>query len=257
SRAGVRESQRAIELSIPAFGDSWRPPRVGRSARRQGHRSAEPFRRDCRGAREPPRVLPRARRHDRHQQLHRDARAYPLHELPRTRAAAAPGAAVVRRRGFSRRAARVQPVRGERNPEAGRPARDLRLQEALRRRSGRDGRRTRPQGERRRSSAEPLKDMKTILRCFAFAAVLAPLASAAQNYPTRAVRLMVPFPQGGATDIVGRLVAAKMQEVWGQPVVIENRPGAGTVVGTDYVAKSAPDGHTLGTVVTAYVINPS
>ncbi len=99
--------------------------------------------------------------------------------------------------------------------------------------------------------------MKAILRCFAFAAALAPLASAAQNYPTRAVRLMVPFPPGGATDIVGRLVAAKMQEVWGQPVVIENRPGAGTVVGTDYVAKSAPDGHTLGTVVTAYVINPS
>src|SRR5439155_2242847 len=98
----------------------------------------------------------------------------------------------VRRRGFSRRAARVQPVRGERNPEAGRPARDLRLQEALRGRSGRDRLLTRPQGERRRSSAEPLKDMKTILRCFAFAAVLAPLASAAQNYPTRAVRLMVP-----------------------------------------------------------------
>ena len=99
--------------------------------------------------------------------------------------------------------------------------------------------------------------MKAILRCFAFAAALAPLASAAQNYPTRAVRLMVPFPPGGATDIVGRLVAAKMQEVWGQPVVVENKPGAGTVVGTDYVAKSAPDGTTLGMVVTAYVINPS
>jgi len=68
---------------------------------------------------------------------------------------------------------------------------------------------------------------------------------------------MVPFPPGGATDIVGRLVAAKMQEVWGQPVVIENKPGAGTVVGTDYVAKSAHDGYTLGMVVTAYVINPS
>jgi len=99
--------------------------------------------------------------------------------------------------------------------------------------------------------------MKTVLRCFAFAAALAPLASAAQNYPTRAVRLMVPFPPGGATDIVGRLVSAKMQDVWGQPVVVENRPGAGTVVGTDYVAKSAPDGYTLGMVVTAYVINPS
>ena len=99
--------------------------------------------------------------------------------------------------------------------------------------------------------------MKAILRCFAFAAVLAPLASAAQNYPTRAVRLMVPFPPGGATDIIGRLVSAKMQDVWGQPVVVENKPGAGTVVGTDYVAKSAPDGTTLGMVVTAYVINPS
>ncbi len=99
--------------------------------------------------------------------------------------------------------------------------------------------------------------MKAILRCFAFAAALAPLASAPQNYPTRAVRLMVPFPPGGATDIIGRLVSAKMQDVWGQPVLVENRPGAGTVVGTDYVAKSAPDGHTLGMVVTAYVINPS
>ncbi len=99
--------------------------------------------------------------------------------------------------------------------------------------------------------------MKAILRCFALAAALAPLASAAQNYPPRAVRLMVPFPPGGATDIIGRLVSAKMQDVWGQPVVVENRPGAGTVVGTEYVAKSAPDGYTLGMVVTAYVINPS
>ena len=99
--------------------------------------------------------------------------------------------------------------------------------------------------------------MKAILRCLALAAALAPLESAAQNYPVRAVRLMVPFPPGGATDIVGRLVSAKMQDVWGQPVVVENKPGAGTVVGTDYVAKSAPDGYTLGMVVTAYVINPS
>jgi len=94
------------------------------------------------------------------------------------------------------------------------------------------------------------------LVCIALAA-LAPLAANARNFPTRPVRMMVPFPPGGATDIVGRLVAAKMQEVWGQPVVIENKPGAGTVVGTEYVAKSAPDGYTLGFVVTAYVINPS
>src|SRR6266508_3784952 len=98
--------------------------------------------------------------------------------------------------------------------------------------------------------------MHGLIRTLVFAALL-PLAAAAQSFPTRAVRLMVPFPPGGATDIIGRLVSAKMQDVWGQPVVVENRPGAGTVVGTDYVAKSAPDGYTLGTVVTAYVINPS
>src|SRR2546421_10076 len=98
--------------------------------------------------------------------------------------------------------------------------------------------------------------MHRLIRTLAFATLL-PLAAAAQQFPNKVVRLMVPFPPGGATDIVGRLVAAKMQEVWGQPVVVENRPGAGTVVGTDYVAKSAPDGYTLGMVVTAYVINPS
>ncbi len=98
--------------------------------------------------------------------------------------------------------------------------------------------------------------MHRLIRYLAFATLL-PLAAAAQQFPNKAVRLMVPFPPGGATDIIGRLVSAKMQEVWGQPVVIENRPGAGTVVGTEYVAKSAPDGYTLGTVVTAYVINPS
>src|SRR5256884_2062147 len=98
--------------------------------------------------------------------------------------------------------------------------------------------------------------MHRLIRTLAFATLL-PLAAAAQQFPNKVVRLMVPFPPGGATDIVVRLVAAKMQEVWGQQVVVENRPGAGTVVGTDYVAKSAPDGYTLGMVVTAYVINPS
>jgi len=86
--------------------------------------------------------------------------------------------------------------------------------------------------------------------CVAFSA-------AAHAYPTKPVRLVVPFPPGGATDIVGRLVAGKMQEVWKQTVIVENKPGAGTVVGTEAVAKAAPDGYTLGMVVTAHVINPS
>ena len=97
--------------------------------------------------------------------------------------------------------------------------------------------------------------MKKIL-CALFLAAFAGLAPA-QPFPAKPVRLIVPFPPGGATDIIGRLVAAKMQEVWKQPVVVENRPGAGTVVGTDTVAKAAPDGYTLGMVVTAHVINPS
>ena len=100
--------------------------------------------------------------------------------------------------------------------------------------------------------------MRKFSRCLGLAlALLAPTHVSAQAYPVKPVRLMVPFPPGGATDIIARLVGAKMQELWGQAVVIESKPGAGTVVGTDYVAKSAPDGYTLGMVVTAYVINPS
>src|SRR5262245_46384647 len=86
---------------------------------------------------------------------------------------------------------------------------------------------------------------------------LVPFASWAQQFPVKPVRLVVPFPPGGTTDIVGRLVAGKMQEVWRQSVIVENKPGAGTVVGTEAVAKAAPDGYTLGVVVTAHVINPS
>jgi len=94
-------------------------------------------------------------------------------------------------------------------------------------------------------------------RALAFAILAIPGIALAQSWPARPVKLVVPFPPGGATDIVGRMLAAKMQEVWGEPVVVENKSGAGTVVGTDAVAKSAPDGYTLGVVVTAHVINPS
>jgi tripartite-type tricarboxylate transporter receptor subunit TctC len=89
------------------------------------------------------------------------------------------------------------------------------------------------------------------------AAALFPHAALAQAWPSKPVRLVVPFPPGGATDIIGRLVGQKMAEVWGQSVLIDNKPGAGTAVGTDAVAKAAPDGYTLGAVITAHVINPS
>jgi tripartite-type tricarboxylate transporter receptor subunit TctC len=69
--------------------------------------------------------------------------------------------------------------------------------------------------------------------------------------------MVVPFPPGGATDIIARLLGQKLQEIWGQTVVMEYKPGGGTVVGTDFVAKSPPDGYTMGMVITAHVINPS
>jgi tripartite-type tricarboxylate transporter receptor subunit TctC len=81
--------------------------------------------------------------------------------------------------------------------------------------------------------------------------------AAAQNYPNGVVKWVVPFPPGGPTDVVGRIVAQQLQEVWGQPVVVENKPGAGTMIGTDAVAKSAPDGQTIGMVITAHMINPT
>lgn len=81
-------------------------------------------------------------------------------------------------------------------------------------------------------------------------------AALAQTFPEKPVRLVVPFPPGGATDALARLMGEKLGERWKQPVVIENKPGANTMLGTDVVAKSAPDGHTLGIVTGSHVINP-
>ena len=92
------------------------------------------------------------------------------------------------------------------------------------------------------------------------AATLLALASAgslAQNYPAKAVRVVVPFLAGGSTDIVGRTVAQKLSEMWGQPVFVDNRPGGGTTIGTDAVAKAAPDGYTLLVTPAPFTINPS
>jgi len=67
----------------------------------------------------------------------------------------------------------------------------------------------------------------------------------AQPFPSRAVRIVVPFPPGGSADVLGRLMAQKLTELWAQPVVIENKPGASANIGADHVAKSLPDGYTL------------
>jgi tripartite-type tricarboxylate transporter receptor subunit TctC len=99
--------------------------------------------------------------------------------------------------------------------------------------------------------------LKTFLRWIgAFALAAAAASAMAQTFPDKPVRLVVPFPPGGATDALARLMADKLAERWKQPVVIENKPGANTVLGTDVVAKSAPDGHVLGIVTGSHVINP-
>ncbi|WP_028998230.1 tripartite tricarboxylate transporter substrate binding protein [Azohydromonas australica] len=91
------------------------------------------------------------------------------------------------------------------------------------------------------------------------AACLLPLWAAAQPgaWPAKPVKLIVPFAPGGPTDLVARLLAERLQAQWGQPVVVDYKPGAGTMLGTDFVAKSAPDGYTLGMAITAHMINPA
>ena len=86
----------------------------------------------------------------------------------------------------------------------------------------------------------------------------ATISSRAQvSFPTNPITLVVPNAPGGAIDILARLLEQRLHEAWGQPVNVVYKPGAGTVLGTDFVAKSPPDGHTLCLVVTSHVINPS
>ena len=80
-------------------------------------------------------------------------------------------------------------------------------------------------------------------------------ASFAQNYPIKPIRIIVPFTPGGGNDISARFIAQQLTQIFGQQVVVENRPGAGSTVGTDMVAKSAPDGYTLMVIHNAIAIN--
>ena len=86
-------------------------------------------------------------------------------------------------------------------------------------------------------------------------AMIAPLY--AQTYPAKPVRFILPFPPGGPTDILGRAVGQKLSEALGQPVVVDNRPGAGGNVGTEFAAKQAPDGYAIALVSPALIYSPS
>lgn len=89
-------------------------------------------------------------------------------------------------------------------------------------------------------------------------AVLGSTGAMAQAYPAKPIQLVIPFPPGGATDVIGRLLGKQLSDRLGQSVVIDNRPGAGTIVGASYVAKAAPDGYTLFiSSGTTFTVNPA
>jgi tripartite-type tricarboxylate transporter receptor subunit TctC len=89
--------------------------------------------------------------------------------------------------------------------------------------------------------------------CYALLAAVA----AAQDYPTKPIRLIIPFPPGGSNDIVGRMLAMQLSERLGKQIVIDNRGGAGGVIGTELAAKAPPDGYTLLLISTAFALNTS
>jgi tripartite-type tricarboxylate transporter receptor subunit TctC len=94
-----------------------------------------------------------------------------------------------------------------------------------------------------------------LLGAAAAALPLWPLASQAQAWPAKPIRLIVPFPPGGTTDVVTRLIATELTKSLGQPVVVDNKPGAGTVLGVDLAAKAPADGYTLATVANSFCVN--
>ena len=99
--------------------------------------------------------------------------------------------------------------------------------------------------------------MKTFLRIIVAMLAASTLQAFAQNFPTKPVHVVITFPPGSATDIVGRLVAQKLSDLWGQPVVAENRGGAGGSIGSAVVAKTAPDGYNLLINSNAHAVNPA
>ncbi|MEI6321099.1 MAG: tripartite tricarboxylate transporter substrate binding protein [Pseudomonadota bacterium] len=96
-----------------------------------------------------------------------------------------------------------------------------------------------------------------LLGAAALAAVVVAMPASAQDYPSKPVRIIVPYAPGGGLDVVGRPLAQKLAEAFGQPFLIDNRPGGGTTIGTSAVARAAPDGHTLLLTLSALAIGPS
>src|SRR6266480_1841152 len=99
--------------------------------------------------------------------------------------------------------------------------------------------------------------MGNLLSMLALAVSFAAAANpASAQYPTKPIRIIVPFAAGGTTDILSRAVGAKLAAVLGQPVIADNRPGASGVIGSEIVAKASPDGYTIGMLISTHAVNP-
>src|SRR4051812_33938873 len=114
--------------------------------------------------------------------------------------------------------------------------------------------------DRRQYAAKTEEDTMTHI-CIAFArhitagALLCLAASvSAQVYPTKPIRIISPYAPGGTTDLLARLVAPKLTESWGQPIIVDPRPGGNTIIGSEIVTKSPPDGYTLLSILVSHVI---
>ena len=104
-----------------------------------------------------------------------------------------------------------------------------------------------------------MKICTALARCVIAGILLAAAASAGaqQTYPAKPVRIISPYPPGGTTDILARMVGAKLTESWGQQVIVDNRPGGNTIIGSEAMVKSPPDGYTLLSILTSHVIVPN
>jgi len=109
-----------------------------------------------------------------------------------------------------------------------------------------------------RARARDFQRRRLVKKIFALAGLVLCLATAAaaQDYPTKPVRLIIPFPPGGSNDVVGRMIATHVGEQLGKQIVVDNRSGAGGVIGTEVAANSAPDGYTLLIISLAHAVNP-
>ncbi len=107
-------------------------------------------------------------------------------------------------------------------------------------------------GARRRTA---LKQLAGLAGTVAGGWSLSSLAAAQETFPTKPVTLIVPFAPGGPTDVIARLVAERLRQAWGQQVLVDYKPGGGTVTGTQFVARATPDGYTLGMAISALTIN--